>query len=50
MNGTPEEISEAYKPSAGEHYVLSRQRVSPRPRAPRPGSRRRAELENRVSL
>jgi hypothetical protein len=50
MYGTPEEISEAHKPSAGEHYVLSRPRVSPRPRAPWPGSRRHAELENGVSV
>jgi hypothetical protein len=50
MYGTPEEISEAHKPSAGEHYVLADKRVSPRPRVRRPGSRLHAELENGVSV
>ena len=50
MYGTPEEISEAHKPSAGEHYVLADKRVSPRPRVRRPGSLLHAELENGVSV
>jgi hypothetical protein len=33
MYGTPEEISEAHKPSAGEHYVLT-DHVSRRDPAP----------------
>ena len=45
----PEEISEAHKPSAGEHYVLTDHVFAATPRA-WPGSLRHAELENGVSV
>jgi CTP:molybdopterin cytidylyltransferase MocA len=49
MNGTPGEIPEAHKPSAGEHYVLSDTCLAATLR-PRPGSQRHAELENGASV
>jgi len=49
MYGTPGEIPEAHKPSAGEHYVLTDTCLAATPRAP---ARKpmHAELENGASV